>query len=65
MTTHEANKKGSSTKLNVILLLLVLAIIIVPQVIKSDAEFGGADGEAEAAISEINPYYKPCFSSFF
>ena len=56
MTTHEANKKGSSTKLNVILLLLVLAIIIVPQVIKS---------EAEAAISEINPDYKPWFSSFF
>ena len=50
MTTHETkSKKGNSTKLNIILLLLVLAIIVVPQVIQSDAEFGGADGEAEAA----------------
>ena len=60
MTTHETKmKKKNSTKLNVILLLLVLAIVIVPQVLKSDAEFGGADGEAEAAITEINPDYQP------
>ena len=40
MTTHETkSKKGNSTKLNIILLLLVLAIIVVPQVIQSDAEF--------------------------
>ena len=64
MTTHETkSKKGNST--NIILLLLVLAIIVVPQVIQSDAEFGGADGEAEAAITEINPDYQPWFSSFF
>ncbi len=63
MTTQA--KKGSSTKLTVVLLLLVLAIIVVPQVIQKDAEFGGADGEAEAAITEIDPNYKPWFSSFF
>ena len=34
MTTHESKKKGNSTKLTVILMLLVLAIVIVPQVIK-------------------------------
>ena len=62
MTTHETkSKKGNSTKLNIILLLLVLAIIVVPQVIQSDAEYG----EAEAAITEINPDYQPWFSSFF
>ena len=66
MTTHETkSKKGNSTKLNIILLLLVLAIIVVPQVIQSDAEFGGADGEAEAAITEMDPNYKPWFSSIF
>ena len=80
MTTHESKKKGNSTKLTVILMLLVLAIVIVPQVIKSGAEFGGsddqagggfcpgdggADGEAEAAIGEINPDYEPWFSSFY
>ena len=34
MTTHESKKKGNSTKLTVILMLLVLAIVIVPQVTK-------------------------------
>ena len=63
MTTQ--TKKGNSTKLTIVLLLLVLAIVIVPQVIKSGAEFGGADGEAEAAITEIDPNYEPWFSSFF
>ena len=35
MTTQ--TKKGNSTKLTIVLLLLVLAIVIVPQVIKSGA----------------------------
>ena len=65
MTTHETKKKGNSTKLTVILMLLVLAIVIVPQVIKSGAEFGGSDDQAESVITEINPDYQPWFSSFF
>lgn len=64
MSTQTA-KKGNSAKLTIVLLLLVLAIIVVPQVIKSDAEFGGADGEAEEAITEIDPTYEPWFNSFF
>ena len=28
-----------------------------------NAEFGGADGEAEAAITEIDPDYKPWFET--
>ena len=51
---NSATKKLGNGKLTVILLLLVLAIIIVPQIIQKGAEFGGADGEAEAAITEIN-----------
>ena len=58
-------KKSNSMKLTVILLALVLAIIIIPQVIHTDAEFGGADGEAEALITEINPGYEAWFSSFY
>lgn len=58
-------KKSSSMKLTVILLLLVLAIIVIPQIIHKDAEFGGADGEAETLITEINPSYEPWFSSLF
>ena len=55
MTTHESKKKGNSTKLTVILMLLVLAIVIVPQVIKSGAEFGGSDDQAESVITEMDP----------
>ena len=58
-----ATKKSNSIKLTAILLLLVLAIIIVPLVVQKGAEFGGADGEAEGVITEINPSYKPWFSS--
>ena len=67
MTTHESKKKGNSTKLTVILMLLVLAIVIVPQVIKSGAEFGGSDDEASNAISSILEVdeYKPWFSPIY
>ena len=50
-------------KLTVILFILVLAIIIVPLITQKGAEFGGADGEAEGVITEINPEYEPWFSS--
>ncbi len=46
---------------NIILLILVGLIVIIPLIIKSDAEFGGADGMAEEAITEINPSYEPWF----
>ena len=62
---NSAAKKSSSSKLTIILLLLVLAIVVVPQIIQKGAEFGGADGEAETAITEINPDYEPWFSSLF
>ena len=62
---HSTTKKTNNGKLTVILLLLVLAIIIIPQITQKGAEFGGADGEAEAAIGEINPDYEPWFSSFY
>lgn len=56
-------KKSSNVKLTVILFLLVLAIIITPLIAQKGAEFGGADGEAEGVITEMNPEYKPWFSS--
>ncbi|WP_434798442.1 energy-coupling factor ABC transporter substrate-binding protein [Terrisporobacter vanillatitrophus] len=56
-------KKSSNIKITVILFLLVLAIIIVPLITQKGAEFGGADGEAEGVITEINPEYEPWFSS--
>jgi len=53
--------KGMVLK-NIILLLLVVLITIVPLLILKDAEFAGADGEAEEAITKINEDYEPWFS---
>lgn len=50
---------------NIILLLLVVLLAIVPLMIVNDSEFGGADGEAEEMIGEINPDYEPWFESFW
>ncbi len=44
----------------IILLLLCILIAIVPLTMDKNkgSEFGGADGEAETAITEINPNYE-------
>lgn len=43
------------------LIIAVLAPAIIPLVLHQDAEFGGADGEAEGVIEEIDPNYEPWF----
>ena len=58
-----ANSK-TKTK-NFMLLALTIILIITPLLLNSKAEYGGADGEAEGLISEINPEYKPWFSSLY
>lgn len=50
-------------KKNLLLLILVVIIAVVPLLTMKGAEFGGSDGEAETAITEINPEYNPWFSS--
>ena len=47
-----------TSKINLILLLLVVAIILVPLIFMRDSEFEGADGQAEDVIAEINPDYE-------
>ena len=44
---------------NLILILLVVVIAAVPLWLLPNAEFGGADGQAEEAITELNPDYEP------
>lgn len=46
-------------KIVIILLLLCVVIAVFPLLIINDSEFGGADGQAEEVISEINPDYEP------
>lgn len=45
-------------KLVIVLLLLCAVIAVVPLVLIQDSEFGGADGAAEEAITEIDPDYE-------
>ncbi|AFY41180.1 energy-coupling factor ABC transporter substrate-binding protein [Nostoc sp. PCC 7107] len=56
------SKKGSS---NWLLILAVLILAVAPLIFVRGAEFGGADGKAQEAISEIQPEYKPWFKSIF
>ncbi|AHF08946.1 MULTISPECIES: energy-coupling factor ABC transporter substrate-binding protein [Dehalobacter] len=59
----QGNKKRITT--NLILIVIVILLAVIPLIIAKDAEFGGADGQAETAITEINPEYNPWFSSIF
>ncbi|MCL6558477.1 MAG: energy-coupling factor ABC transporter substrate-binding protein [Firmicutes bacterium] len=50
---------------NLVLLVIVLALIFFPLMVQRDAEFGGADGQAEQVISEIRPGYEPWINSLW
>lgn len=50
---------------NLLLIIAVIALAIVPLFLHPTSEFGGADGAAEEAITEINPDYTPWFESFW
>jgi cobalt/nickel transport protein len=52
-------------KWTVILLIAVVALAVLPLLVAGGGEFGGADGEAETAITEIDPGYTPWFSSIW
>lgn len=52
------------TTRNILLILFVIIMLAVPLMVLKDAEFGGADGQAEEVITEINPDYEPWFSPF-
>lgn len=52
-------------KKNLILSIIVIALAVLPLVTLKNAEFSGADGLAETAITEINPDYTPWFSSIY
>jgi len=47
----------------IVLILVVIVLILLPfYIAPHNADFGGADGKAEEAITEINPNYQPWFS---
>lgn len=44
---------------NLLLILLAIILVVTPFFVKKDAEFEGADGQAEDVIAEIQPDYQP------
>ncbi|MDJ1172388.1 energy-coupling factor ABC transporter substrate-binding protein [Roseofilum sp. BLCC_M154] len=46
---------------NGLLLLAIIGLTVFPLMTVKDSEFGGADGQAEEAITEVNPQYEPWF----
>lgn len=52
---------NKSSKTNLLLLLLVLAIVILPLIVNPNAAYEGSDGEGQDLIGEINPDYQPWF----
>ncbi len=59
-----SNEKQKSFKMPLINLALIALLIILaawPLLVLPDAEFAGADGEAEVAITEIRQDYEPWF----
>lgn len=64
MYSDKTNQNNSIAK-NIVLIIIVIGLAVWPLATLKGAEFGGADGQAEAAINEINPDYKPWFSSLY
>ncbi|HFI2475923.1 TPA: cobalt transport protein CbiN, partial [Streptococcus suis] len=54
-------KKQNIFLLLTCVLIAVAAFFLAPK----DAEFGGSDGGAEVAITEVNPDYEPWFASIY
>ena len=46
---------------NLILIVLAVAIAALPLWLLPNAEFGGADGQAEEVVQELNPGDQPWF----
>lgn len=49
---------SKNAKTAIIVLVLAVVIAVVPLLLIHDSEFGGADGAAEDAITQINPDYE-------
>ena len=61
----EQEKGNKGVIKTLILVVIVITLAVLPLLMLKDAEFSGADGEAEKAITEINADYKPWFSPLF
>ena len=53
------------TKIAIVLLVLVLAIIIIPLFALKGAEFGGSDDAGSQKVEELTGEYEPWFTPVF
>jgi cobalt/nickel transport protein len=56
---------GSKKIQNWLLISGVVGLTLLPLLIVKDGKFGGADEQGQAAITAIQPDYKPWFQSIF
>jgi cobalt/nickel transport protein len=69
-TTHTATESAPGARgwrFNLLLIGLVVALAVVPLFLNQGSEFGGADGQAEGVIAEIDPaaaepWFQPLWS---
>ncbi|MGA8943812.1 MAG: energy-coupling factor ABC transporter substrate-binding protein [Thermoactinomyces sp.] len=61
----QSNGKKKNVITSAILVAIVIGLAVMPLFTVKDAEFGGTDGEAEKAVTEINSSYQPWFSPLF
>ena len=51
-------KQKSIWKKNLILAVAVIVLAVIPMYVAKDGEFGGADGQAMDAVSDVDPTYQ-------
>ena len=55
------SEKKPIWKTNLILILLVVVLAAAPLFLLPNAEFGGADGEAEGVVEQVDPGFEAWF----
>ena len=64
MSQKPRNDRQATSQQNWMLVIAVIALAVIPLVFVR-GEYGGSDGQAEQAITEIKPDYQPWFIHFF
>ncbi|WP_377479031.1 MAG: energy-coupling factor ABC transporter substrate-binding protein [Microcoleus anatoxicus] len=64
MNQKPTKNQQATSQQNWMLVIAVVALTVIPLVFVQ-GEYGGADGEAQKAITEIQPDYKPWFNHLF
>ncbi|MEG5031786.1 energy-coupling factor ABC transporter substrate-binding protein [Microcoleus sp. AT3-D2] len=64
MSQKNTRNQQATSQQNWMLVIAVIVLAVIPLVFVR-GEYGGADGEAQKAITEIQPDYQPWFNHFF